>query len=111
MPHKNVHAMRKAAGCRVAALAMELKTVNRVIVREIARNVTFMATMKDMNGVIDLNSVITGEIRAYSRDDQMADSLLALMDWYGVTRLADISDSQGQEFLDKLERGEIRIYG
>ena len=71
---------------------------------------TFIATMKDMNGVIDLNSVITGEIRAYSRDDQMADSLLAVMDYFGVTRLADISDSQGQEFLGKLERGEIRIY-
>lgn len=62
------------------------------------------------NGVIKLNSVITREIKAYSRDDQMADSLLALLDYYGVTRLADISDSQGQEFLGKLERGEIRIY-
>ena len=71
---------------------------------------TFMAMMKDMNGVIKLNSVITREIKAYSRDDQMADSLLAVMDYFGVTRLADISDSQGQEFLGKLERGEIRIY-
>ena len=62
------------------------------------------------NGVIKLNSVITREIKAYSRDDQMADSLLALLDYYGVTRLTDISDSQGQEFLGKLERGEIRIY-
>lgn len=102
--------MRKAVGYRVVALATERKTENRVIVREIGQNATFMVTTKDMNGVIDLNSVITGEIRAYSRDDQMADSLLAVMDYFGVTRLADISDSQGQEFLGKLERGEIRIY-
>ena len=72
---------------------------------------TFMATMTGTNGVIKLNSAITREIKAYSRDDQMADSLLAVMDYFGVTRLADISDSQGQEFLDKLNRGEIRIYG
>lgn len=61
--------------------------------------------------VIEMSSETTGAIRAYARDEEQADSLLALMDWYGVTRLADISEEQGQEFLDKLRRGEIRIYG
>ena len=67
--------------------------------------------MTSTSGVIEMSSETTGKIREYSRDEEQADSLLALMDWYGVARLADISEEQGQEFLDKLRRGEIRIYG
>jgi hypothetical protein len=60
--------------------------------------------------VIEMSSETTGAIRAYARDEEQADSLLALMDWYGVTRLMDITEEMGKYFLQKLKDGEIRIY-
>ena len=57
-----------------------------------------------------MDSKVTGAIREYSRDENQSDSLLALMDFYGVTRLADITDEMGKYFLQKLKDGEIRIY-
>ena len=66
--------------------------------------------MTSMSGVIEMSSETTGAIRAYARDEEQADSLMALMDWYGVTRLADITEEMGKYFLQKLKDGEIRIY-
>ena len=62
------------------------------------------------NGVIKLDSKVTGAIRAYSRDENQSDSLLALMDFFGTTRLSDITNEMGLYFLQKLKDGEIRIY-
>ena len=45
-----------------------------------------------------------------SRDEEQADSLLALLDFYGKTRLMDITEEMGKYFLQKLRDGEIRIY-
>lgn len=57
-----------------------------------------------------MNSEITGKIRAYSCDERQTDSLLAVMDFYHTTRLADITDEMGLYFLQKLKDGEIRLY-
>ena len=65
----------------------------------------------NMNGVIEMTSETTGAIRAYSRDENQSDSLLALLDFYGTTRLMDITEEMGKYFLQKLKDGEIRIYG
>lgn len=51
----------------------------------------------------------TNKIRKFSRDKKTADSLLLLMDYYGVTNLTAITEEQGQSFLEKLKSGEIRI--
>lgn len=66
--------------------------------------------MTNMSGVIEMRSETTGAIRAYARDEERADSLLALMDFYGATRLADITEEMGKYFLQKLKDGEIRLY-
>ena len=90
---------------------MEQKTESLANVREIARNATFIQMMMiNTNGVIKLDSKITGAIRAYSRDENQSDSLLALMDFYNTTRLMDITNEMGIYFLQKLKDGEIRIY-
>lgn len=57
-----------------------------------------------------MSSETVGEIRKYSRDENQSDSLLALLDFYGKTRLMDITDEMGKYFLQKLKDGEIRIY-
>lgn len=57
-----------------------------------------------------MDSKVTGAIREYSRDENQSDSLLALMDYYGVTRLMDITNEMGIYFLQKLKDGEIHIY-
>ena len=93
---------------------MEQKTVSLVTAKAIGRSAIFTQMITNTSTeieVIKMSSETTGAIRAYSHDENQSDSLLALMDWYGVTRLADISEEQGREFLDKLRRGEIRIYG
>ena len=56
-----------------------------------------------------MGSETTRRIKAFATDREQTNSLLALMDWYGVTNLRDITEEQGQEFLAKLESGEIRI--
>ena len=48
-------------------------------------------------------------IKAYSRDKRHSDSLESLMDYYGVARLQDVSEEMAQEFLSKLQSGEIRV--
>lgn len=60
--------------------------------------------------MIKLDSKVTGAIRAYSRDENQSDSLLALMDFYETTRLSDITNEMGLYFLQKLKDGEIRLY-
>lgn len=57
-----------------------------------------------------MSSETVGEIRKYSRDENQSDSLLALLDFYGKTRLMDITEEMGKYFLQKLKDGEIRIY-
>ena len=66
--------------------------------------------MTSMSGVIEMSSETTGAIRAYARDEEQADSLLALLDFYGKTRLMDITEEEGLYFLQKLKDGEIRLY-
>lgn len=48
-------------------------------------------------------------IKAFSTDENKGNSLEALMSEYGVSRLTDITEEQGQEFLAKLENGEITV--
>lgn len=43
------------------------------------------------------------KIKQYSRDTEIADSLLALMDYYDKTNLMDISEEQALKFLALLE--------
>ena len=52
----------------------------------------------------------TMEIRKFSKDQNESDSLLALMDYYHVTNLMNISEEQGLVFLDLLKREEVRLY-
>lgn len=56
-----------------------------------------------------MTTAVTNEIRKWSRDEERAESLLALMDFCGVNCLAKISDEQALKFLAKLESGEIRL--
>lgn len=49
----------------------------------------------------------TMEIRKFSRSNDVADSLLALMDYYKVSNLRCISEDQALNFLEKLKSGEI----
>lgn len=51
----------------------------------------------------------TNAIKSFSKDIERADSLLALMDYYGVDSLMKISEQQGLYFLGKLKRGEVII--
>lgn len=48
-------------------------------------------------------------IKAFAKDPIQQDSLLALMDYYQVNNLRSITEEMGQEFLAKLENGEITI--
>lgn len=51
----------------------------------------------------------TQKIRKFSTDEMTANALLALMDYYKKDCLMKISEEQALAFLDKLERGEIKI--
>ena len=51
----------------------------------------------------------TFKIKQYSTDKNQGNALEALMDWCGVTSLMNIPESAGKEFLDMLERGDIKI--
>lgn len=52
----------------------------------------------------------TMQIAKYSTDEKRGNALEALMDYWHVTNLANISEEMGLEFLAKLQSGEIRIY-
>ena len=56
-----------------------------------------------------MTEMTTREIKKFATDMQKANSLEALMDYYGVTNLMCISEEQALNFLAKLENGEIRI--
>lgn len=49
------------------------------------------------------------KIKSYSTDTRKANSLLMLMDYYGVNRLGDITEEQAQEFLAKLRSHEMEV--
>lgn len=51
----------------------------------------------------------TMRIKAFANDPILQDSLLALMEYYGVNNLHSITEEMGQEFLAKLESGEITV--
>lgn len=48
-------------------------------------------------------------IKAYAKDPMQQDSLLMLMDYYKANNLCNITEEMGQEFLAKLESGEITV--
>lgn len=54
-----------------------------------------------------MTSETTQAIKKYSTDYEDSNALLALMDYYDVTNLHDISESMGLVFLKKLQDGEI----
>lgn len=56
-----------------------------------------------------MTSETTQKIKKFSTDENMSNSLLALMDFYNKDCLMKISEEQALAFLDKLEKGEIRI--
>lgn len=51
----------------------------------------------------------TMRIKAFAKDREEQDSLLALMDFYEVNALSCITEEMGLAFLSKLENGEITI--
>ena len=56
-----------------------------------------------------LDTATTLAIKAYATDRFQQNSLLALMDYFKVTNLQEITQEMGEIFLAKLESGEIRI--
>ena len=56
-----------------------------------------------------MTSETTKAIKKYSTDYEDSNALLALMDYYDVTNLYDVSESMGLVFLKKLQDGEIRL--
>lgn len=51
----------------------------------------------------------TMRIKAYAKDQMRQDSLLMLMDYFDADNLYSITEEMGQEFLSKLESGEITV--
>lgn len=51
----------------------------------------------------------TMRIKAYAKDPMQQDSLLMLMDYFDADNLHSITEEMGQEFLSKLESGEITV--
>lgn len=56
-----------------------------------------------------MTSATTIAIRNYSTDEENSNALLALMNYFEVNNLASITEEMGQEFLGKLESGEITV--
>lgn len=56
-----------------------------------------------------VNSETILKIKKFSTDLRQSDSLEALMVYYGVNSLANITQEQAEGFLSKLESGEVRI--
>lgn len=48
-------------------------------------------------------------IKAFANDPMRQESLLMLMDYFGTNNLCGITEEMGQEFLAKLESGEITV--
>lgn len=51
----------------------------------------------------------TMRIKAFANDPMRQESLLMLMDYFGTNNLCGITEEMGQEFLAKLESGEITV--
>lgn len=56
-----------------------------------------------------MTSETTQAIKKYSTDYEDSNALLALMNYYDVTNLHDVSESMGLIFLKKLQSGEITL--
>ena len=56
-----------------------------------------------------MTSETTQSIKKYSTDYEDSNALLALMDYYDVNNLHDVSESMGLVFLKKLQDGEIKL--
>lgn len=56
-----------------------------------------------------VNSETILKIKEFSTDSRQSDSLEALMAYYDVNSLANITQEQAEVFLSKLESGEVRI--
>ena len=61
--------------------------------------------------MVILTTSTTQKIKAYSTHMDIANSLLALMDYYHVTSLAEITEEMGIHFLQLLQNGDIIIGG
>lgn len=59
--------------------------------------------------MITMTALTTQKIKAFAHDEEQANSLLALMNYYKVNNLLEISEQMGLAFLSKLERGEINV--
>lgn len=56
-----------------------------------------------------MTALTTQKIKAFAHDEEQAGSLLALMNYYKVNNLLEISEQMGLAFLAKLESGEINV--
>lgn len=56
-----------------------------------------------------MTALTTQKIKAFAHDEEQEDSLLALMNYYKVNNLLEISEQMGLAFLAKLESGEINV--
>lgn len=56
-----------------------------------------------------VNSETILKIKEFSTDLRQSDSLEALMAYYGVNSLVNITQEQAEVFLSKLKSGEVRI--
>ena len=56
-----------------------------------------------------MDAELTSRIREYSTDIKQQNSFLAFLDYYNVNSLMEVTQEMGEEFLAKLESGEIRI--
>ena len=61
--------------------------------------------------MVILTTSTTQKIKAYTTHMDIANSLLALMDYYHVTSLAEITEEMGIHFLQLLQNGDITIGG
>ena len=65
--------------------------------------------LEELTKELAITHKTTIAIRDFSTDVERANSLLMLMEHYGVSNLASITENQGQEFLNKLRSGEITV--
>lgn len=65
--------------------------------------------LEELTKELAITHKTTIAIRDFSTDVERANSLLLLMEHYGVSNLASITENQGQEFLNKLRSGEITV--
>ena len=65
--------------------------------------------LEELTKELAITHKTTIAIRDFSTGVERANSLLLLMEHYGVSNLASITENQGQEFLNKLRSGEITV--